>query len=59
MSDRYIPEISKASAIDRRQFLTAAGGLLLSFTLETGGGRAAQAGRAGVAANPSIIQKAL
>ena len=44
MSDRYIPEISKASAIDRRQFLTAAGGLLLSFTLETGGGRAAQAG---------------
>lgn len=40
MSDRIVPEITKATEMDRRQFLTAAGGLLLSFTLETGGGRA-------------------
>ena len=40
MSERTLPEISKASAMDRRQFLTVAGGLLLSFSLETGGGRA-------------------
>ncbi len=40
MSDRILPEIAKATVLDRRQFLTAAGGLLLSFTLETGGGRA-------------------
>jgi len=44
MSDRTNPEISKASAMDRRQFLTAAGGLLLSFTLEAGRGRAEAAG---------------
>ncbi len=37
------PTVRKATKMDRRQFLTAAGGFLLAFTLEDGGNRAARA----------------
>ena len=39
--------VCKAGKMDRRQFLTAAGGLLLAFTLDGAGGRAAQAAGTG------------
>jgi isoquinoline 1-oxidoreductase beta subunit len=49
------PPVTKPTRLDRREFLSAAGGLILAFTLEVGSGRAARAAGGATAVDAYVL----